>query len=66
MLHARRGLPRRREAVERGVEDGPFARADGNRAVEGMLSPSIGLARWYRLDGPDSPTNWVSSTPAWH
>jgi len=44
-----------RDAVERGIADGSFAPADVNRLVRGMLSLSIDLVRWYRLDGPDSP-----------
>jgi len=44
-----------RGAVERGIADGTFAPADVNRLVRGMLSLSIDLVRWYRLDGPDSP-----------
>jgi hypothetical protein len=28
---------------------------DVNRVVRGMLSLSIDLVRWYRLNGPDSP-----------
>lgn len=26
-----------------------------NRLVRGILSLSVDLVRWYRLDGPDSP-----------
>jgi AcrR family transcriptional regulator len=44
-----------RAAVARGVEDGAFAPVDVNRVVRAMLSLSIDLIRWYRLDGPDSP-----------
>jgi AcrR family transcriptional regulator len=44
-----------RHAVERGVEDGTFAPVDVKRIVRGMLSLSIDLVRWYRLDGADSP-----------
>jgi AcrR family transcriptional regulator len=44
-----------RGAVGRGIADGTFAPADVNRLVRGMLSLSIDLVRWYRLDGPDSP-----------
>jgi AcrR family transcriptional regulator len=44
-----------RAAVERGIADGTFAPADVNRLVRGVLSLSIDLVRWYRLDGPDSP-----------
>jgi len=44
-----------RYAVARGVDDGTFAPADVNRVVRGMLSLSIDLVRWYRLDGSDSP-----------
>ena len=44
-----------RGAVQRGIADGTFAAADVNRLVRGMLSLSIDLVRWYRLDGPDSP-----------
>jgi hypothetical protein len=44
-----------RDAVERGVVSGAFAAVDVNRVVRGMLSLSIDLVRWYRLNGPDSP-----------
>ncbi len=44
-----------RDAVGRGIADGTFAPADVNRLVRAMLSLSIDLVRWYRLDGPDSP-----------
>lgn len=44
-----------RDAMERGITAGAFAPADVNRLVRGMLSLSIDLVRWYRLDGPDSP-----------
>jgi AcrR family transcriptional regulator len=44
-----------RDAVGRGIDDGAFAPADVNRLVRGILSLSIDLVRWYRLDGPDSP-----------
>jgi AcrR family transcriptional regulator len=44
-----------RDAVARGVADGSFAAVDVNRVTRAMLSLSIDLVRWYRLDGPDSP-----------
>lgn len=44
-----------RDIVARGVDDGEFAPADVKRVVRSMLSLSIDLVRWYRLDGPDSP-----------
>lgn len=44
-----------RAAVENGATEGAFAPGDVNRLVRGMLSLSIDLVRWYRLDGPDSP-----------
>lgn len=44
-----------REAVARGIDDGTFPPVDVNRVVRGMLSLSIDLVRWYRLDGSDSP-----------
>jgi AcrR family transcriptional regulator len=44
-----------RDAIQRGISEGAFAPADVNRLVRGMLSLSIDLVRWYRLDGPDSP-----------
>lgn len=44
-----------RDTVARGVDDGTFAAVDVNRVVRGMLSLSIDLVRWYRLDGADSP-----------
>jgi AcrR family transcriptional regulator len=42
-------------AVARGVEDGSFAVTDVASIVRGMLSLSIDLVRWYRLDQQDSP-----------
>lgn len=44
-----------RHAMEDGIAEGAFAPANVNRLVRGMLSLSIDLVRWYRLDGPDSP-----------
>jgi AcrR family transcriptional regulator len=44
-----------RDAVERGVVGGAFAAVDVNRVVRGMLSLSIDLIRWYRLNGGDTP-----------
>ncbi|TDC83859.1 TetR/AcrR family transcriptional regulator [Actinomadura sp. 7K507] len=44
-----------RDAVVRGVADGSFARVDVKRVTRAMLSLSIDLVRWYRLDGDDSP-----------
>ncbi|MCP9949788.1 TetR/AcrR family transcriptional regulator [Actinomadura madurae] len=44
-----------RDAVARGVGDGSFADVDVKRVARAMLSLSIDLVRWYRLDGPDSP-----------
>jgi AcrR family transcriptional regulator len=44
-----------RACVEKGVAEGAFAAGDVNRLVRGMLSLSIDLVRWYRLDGADSP-----------
>jgi AcrR family transcriptional regulator len=44
-----------RDVIERGIAEGVFAAADVNRLVRAMLSLSIDLIRWYRLDGPDSP-----------
>ncbi|MEO3830304.1 TetR/AcrR family transcriptional regulator [Actinomadura sp. B10D3] len=44
-----------RDAVARGVGDGSFADVDVKRVTRAMLSLSIDLVRWYRLDGPDSP-----------
>jgi AcrR family transcriptional regulator len=44
-----------RDAIARGITEGTFTPADVNRLVRGMLSLSIDLVRWYRLDGPDSP-----------
>jgi hypothetical protein len=37
------------------VADGTSPPVDVNRVVRAMLSLSIDLIRWYRLDGPDSP-----------
>ncbi|HLU74067.1 MAG TPA: TetR/AcrR family transcriptional regulator [Nonomuraea sp.] len=44
-----------RGAVARGVADGSFERIDVRRVTRAMLSLSIDLVRWYRLDGSDSP-----------
>jgi AcrR family transcriptional regulator len=44
-----------RATVEKGVAEGAFVAGDVNRLVRGMLSLSIDLVRWYRLDGSDSP-----------
>ncbi|QKW38246.1 TetR/AcrR family transcriptional regulator [Actinomadura sp. NAK00032] len=44
-----------RDAVARGVADGSFAPVDVKRVTRAMLSLSIDLVRWYRLDGPDTP-----------
>lgn len=41
--------------VAHGVADGTFAAVPVNQLVRSMLSLSIDLVRWYRLDGPDSP-----------
>src|SRR5690606_30326540 len=35
--------------------DGSFARVDVKRVTRAMLSLSIDLVRWYRLEGSDSP-----------
>ncbi|HUN32633.1 MAG TPA: TetR/AcrR family transcriptional regulator [Trebonia sp.] len=44
-----------RATVEKGVAEGTFVAGNVNRLVRGMLSLSIDLVRWYRLDGSDSP-----------
>jgi AcrR family transcriptional regulator len=44
-----------RAAVALGVKDGDFPPVDVDRVVRAMLSLSIDLIRWYRLDGSDSP-----------
>ncbi len=44
-----------RGALARGVADGTFAPVDVERLTRALLSLSIDLVRWYRLDGPDSP-----------
>jgi AcrR family transcriptional regulator len=44
-----------RDAVARGIDDGTFAPVEVNRVVRAILSLSIDLVRWYRLNGPDSP-----------
>ena len=44
-----------REAVQFGIDGGAFAPLDVNRVVRGILSLSIDLVRWYRLEGADSP-----------
>jgi AcrR family transcriptional regulator len=43
------------DAVTRGIADGSFAPVDVKRVTRAMLSLSIDLVRWYRLDGTDSP-----------
>jgi len=44
-----------RKAVSRGVEDGSFAVSEVAPVVRAMLSLSIDLVRWYRLEDGDSP-----------
>lgn len=44
-----------RSAVARGVDTGVFEVNDVNLAVRAIMSLGVDLARWYRLDGPDSP-----------
>lgn len=44
-----------RKAVARGIADGSFAQVDVKRVTRAMLSLSIDLVRWYRLEGSDSP-----------
>jgi AcrR family transcriptional regulator len=44
-----------RDIVARGVADGSFVQVDVKRVTRAMLSLSIDLIRWYRLDGSDSP-----------
>lgn len=44
-----------RDTVARGVADGSFAPVDVKRVTRAMLSLSIDLVRWYRLEGSDSP-----------
>jgi AcrR family transcriptional regulator len=44
-----------RDAVALGVADGSFAPVDVKRVTRAMLSLSIDLVRWYRLEGSDSP-----------
>lgn len=45
-----------RNAVARGVKVSELAAADVNRIARAIMSLSIDLVRWYRLDGNDSPT----------
>jgi AcrR family transcriptional regulator len=44
-----------RDVVARGVADGTFRQVDVKRVTRAMLSMSIDLVRWYRLEGEDSP-----------
>ncbi|MEV2238146.1 TetR/AcrR family transcriptional regulator [Micromonospora sp. NPDC049891] len=44
-----------RDTVARGMADGSFAPVDVKRITRAMLSLSIDLVRWYRLEGSDSP-----------
>lgn len=44
-----------RDTVAQGVKDGTFEPVDVNRVVRALLSLSIDLVRWYRLDGRDLP-----------
>jgi AcrR family transcriptional regulator len=44
-----------RDAVARGIADGSFAPVDVKRVTRAILSLSIDLVRWYRLEGSDSP-----------
>jgi AcrR family transcriptional regulator len=53
LRHATNGIFRR--AVSRGVDDESFARLDLAPVVRAILSLSIDLVRWYRLDNEDSP-----------
>lgn len=44
-----------RAGVEYGVANGTFAPLDVNRVGRAVQSLVVDLARWYRLDGADSP-----------
>lgn len=44
-----------RQVVAQGVSDGSFAVVEVGPVVRAMLSLSIDLARWYRLEHDDSP-----------
>lgn len=44
-----------RDTIARGVTDGSFAPVDVKRVTRALLSLSIDLVRWYRLDGDDTP-----------
>jgi AcrR family transcriptional regulator len=44
-----------RAAVSRGVEDGSFEPVEVNPVVRAIISLSVDLVRWYRLDSGDSP-----------
>lgn len=44
-----------RDTIRRGIASGEFAPLDVPRVARAILSLSIDLIRWYRLDGDDTP-----------
>jgi len=44
-----------RQAVVRGIDEGPVTAVDVHRVVRAILSLGVDLVRWYRTGGPDSP-----------
>jgi len=46
-----------RDAVHRHMGDAPVTDADVNRTARAILSLGVDLVRWYRLDGPDTPSS---------
>lgn len=45
-----------RDAVHQHIGDAPISDADVNRVARAILSLGVDLVRWYRLDGPDTPS----------
>lgn len=45
------------ETITRGHREGAFEVVDERRVTRAVLSLGVDLVRWYRDDGPDSPTD---------
>jgi AcrR family transcriptional regulator len=45
-----------RDAVHRHIGNAPISDANVNRIARAILSLGVDLVRWYRLDGPDTPS----------
>ncbi|MBC6463385.1 TetR/AcrR family transcriptional regulator [Actinomadura sp. HBU206391] len=46
-----------RDAVHRRIADAPISDGDANTIARAILSLGVDLVRWYRLDGPDTPSD---------